>query len=168
VILLFAQLFIVLNILFFLFNSQINHPLFAMFASDNILWLVFYTTVLAAFGGKLEQDLGATRFAAIYVCAGVVGNLGLLGIGAPEGIAMGALAPLVGLTGAIVAMKPLTFVVVEIYPVPAIVAAAFIMLVHFIGKGGIDVFPLFAGMLLGYSMKEGIEAEQARAGFARR
>ena len=155
----FNEIFIILNIVVFLSGIQPDNPFVAMFHSSHFLWLVFYTTVLAAFGGKFEEQLGGTKFAFIYIAAGIIGNIGLLGIGAEEGIRMGAAAPLMGIVGALVAISPMAYVVVEIFPMPAFVAAAFILLVHFILRGGVDAFPFLAGMALGYSMKGSLPAE---------
>lgn len=161
-IILYAELFIALNIVFFLFSSAVpglESPLTTMFSSSHFLWLVFYTAVLFLFGKGIEAQVGGTRFAVTYLSAGVIGNIGLLGVGAPEGIAMGAAAPLFGLMGALVAIRPGAIVVMDIFPMPAFASAAFVLIVHYVGKGGVDAFPFLVGMLIGYSMRGSLEAQ---------
>lgn len=165
---LFNQIFIALNAAVFLSGAQPSNPFIAMFHSSHFLWLLFYTLVLVSFGGQIEAQLGGAKFAFLYLAAGVVGNIGLLGIGAEEGMMMGAAAPLFGIMGAIVAINPGAFVVVEIFPMPAYAAAAFILLVHFVLRGGVDAFPFLAGMAIGYSMKGGLENTEQRPGWQRR
>ena len=163
----YTEIFITLNVLFFLFSQAVpglDNPLTAMFSSSHLLWLVFYTLVLTAFGRGIEQQMGSSKFAFVYLAAGIVGNLGLLGIGAPEGIALGAMAPIMGIVGALVAIRPGAIVVMEVYPMPAFAAAAFVLVVQYIGKGGVDVFPFLVGMLLGYSMLGGLEKQAEQGG----
>lgn len=168
----YTEIFITLNIIFFFFSPAVpglSNPLTAMFSSSHFLWLVFYTLVLTAFGRGIEAQMGGNKFALVYVASGMVGNAGLLGIGAPEGIAMGAMAPIVGIVGALVAIRPMAIVVMEIYPMPAFAAAAFVLVVQYLGKGGVDVFPFLVGMLLGYSMKDGLEKQaEQKPGYAPR
>lgn len=140
------------------------NPLTAMFSSSHFLWLLFYTLILTAFGRGIEEQLGGKKFAFLYLASGMVGNLGLMGVGAAEGIALGAMAPLMGIVGALVAIQPGAIVVMSIYPMPAFAAAAFVLVIQYMGKGGVDVFPFLVGMLLGYSMLGGLEKQAEQGG----
>ncbi len=166
----FHEIFIILNIVVFFSGLPADNPFVAMFHSSHFLWLAFYTLVLSAFGGKIEGQLGGPKFAFLYLAAGVLGNIGLLGIGAEEGIKMGASAPLFGIMGALVAINPGAWVVIEIFPMPAFAAAAFVLIIHFLVRGGVDAFPFLAGMAIGYSIRPSLEAQenkQARPDYVR-
>jgi membrane associated rhomboid family serine protease len=114
--------------------------------------LIFF---LRGFEG-FERTISTKKFMAAYFLAAMVGNLGLFHIGAAEE-ALGAKGGIMGLMGLIVALHPYEIVFEFIVPLPAIVAALFLIGVKFMIEGSFEVVPLLVGMMLGYLWKERIE-----------
>jgi len=155
----FAEIFIALNIIVFFAAPALGgpNPLLAIFTSSDFLWLVFYTTVLGTFGRSIEKNAGGTLFATVYISAGLIGNLVAAGVGGPYPSSLGAGAALLGVIGMLAAIRPLAFVVIDLFPMPAFAAAAFVLIVQFLVNGAATFLPLLTGMLLGYALKGRLE-----------
>lgn len=121
------------------------------------LTLVLYLFTIVFFVRRLEQKIGTQKFIIAYALAGIVGNLGLFHIGAISAETMGAEAAIMGILGIVVALHPYEIVFEELVPVPAIAAAAFLIIVKFMLGNSVDIIPLLVGMMLGYLWKPRIE-----------
>jgi membrane associated rhomboid family serine protease len=128
----------------------------SIFLHANFEHLLFNMIALFFFGITLERAIGHRAFVALFLGSGVVGNIGyLITASDPFTPAIGASGAVYGVLGALAVLAPLMMIFVYgLIPVPMIVAAAFWVLLDFVGLSsttGIAHGAHIGGMVVGVS-----------------
>ncbi|MBU1197786.1 rhomboid family intramembrane serine protease [Candidatus Micrarchaeota archaeon] len=118
--------------------------------------LFFFSNLFALFpaalglfflGRGVETRLGSQHFLLLWILPSLIGS-SLQASG--SGFAFDASASIMALLGATVALSPMDLAVVEVYPVPAFVAAIVILMIHVFVTQDLNIVPLLVGLAYGY------------------
>jgi membrane associated rhomboid family serine protease len=86
------------------------------------------------FGIYLEPMIGRSKFVALFLASGIIGNIGyMLTAPSPDAAAIGASGAIYGVVGALAVLTPLAIVFVGLLPMPMILVAAGWAFLAFVG-----------------------------------
>lgn len=144
----------------------------SIFLHADLYHLFFNALALLFFGTYLERIVGRTMFVALFLLAGVVGNLGyMFTTDNPMIPAIGASGAVYGIVGTLAVLTPFTLVFIwGLIPLPMVVAAALWGLMDFAGlflpsgvAHGAHLSGMFVGIALGMYLR--VRARRYRYAF---
>lgn len=142
-----------------LFPSLLETPfsfVLAPFAFQNPFLLAVAGLTFFFFAREIEERKGGVHVAGIWL-AGILAAV-LLQSQSPS------VGGLDALLGAMVAIDPYTVILMELFPIPVIVAVGALIVTKFLLLNSLDIVPLLVGIAYGYALLA-VPPAQKQAGF---
>ncbi len=134
----------------------------SLFVHANVAHLFFNMWALFVFGPFLERRIGQKRFYALYLLAGIVGNIAFALLYPSDVAGLGASGAIFGVMGAMAMLMPNLAILVFFIPMPMWIAAIFWAVTEFLLAGSPDAVAHFThlaglgvGLLWGKYIKDG-------------